>query len=90
VNRHKAVALLLSSAIIFIIGIYLIDLNPFQLALPAGPTFDIDEVDAIAQAVGDIISSYRAIDVLIQVTLLLAAVVGATALFRQRPEEDAH
>ena len=89
-NSHKAVALVLSLVIIYIIGIQLIDLIPFQLGTPVGTTFPIDAIDAIAQAVGDTISTFRAIDVLIQVTLLLAAVIGATALFRARPEGDTH
>ena len=73
--KHKIAAILLSGiAFVLIVG-QLVDFTAFGFGLPSSAS---DPVTAMA----DWLWSYRTIDVLIQGTLLLAAVLGASAMFR--------
>ena len=79
--RYKFAALLLGSLIFLLIIGQLMDLTPFPLGSPLLLPVDTN------QAVADWLGSYRAIDLLIQVTLLLAAVMAASAMFRSARTE---
>lgn len=74
--RYRLAALLLGSLIFILIVVQLVDLSTFTLGSP--PELPTDTNSAVANWLG----SYRAIDLLIQVTLLLAAVMAASAMFR--------
>ena len=82
--RYKIAAILLSGvAFVLIVG-QLVDFTAFAFGVPSS---DPDPVTAMA----DWLWSFRTIDVLIQGVLLLAAVMGASAMFRgtNSLEEDA-
>ncbi|MBN2227993.1 MAG: hypothetical protein JW779_00245 [Candidatus Thorarchaeota archaeon] len=79
--RYKIAALTLGVLILVLIIGQLIDYSTFSLALPLLDYIDAN--DAVAQWLG----TYRAIDILAQVTLLLAAVMGASAMFRTAQRE---
>ncbi len=89
--KYKIAGALLSLIIIALIGVQLVDFTAFTIGFPAGPLLPSSWWEQIGQAVGSTLWSYRVIDVLIQATLLVAAVVGASAMFRsmRREEEDA-
>jgi hypothetical protein len=79
--RYRIAALLLSGiAFVLIIG-QLVDFTAFSLGLPSSAP---DPVTAMA----DWLWSYRTVDVLIQGILLLAAVMGASAMFRGTVEHE--
>ena len=80
--RYKIAAVLLSLILLILVGINLLELTAFELAAPSGTTFDIVDWEGIGSTVGDWLWSYRSIDLLVQVTLLFAAVIGASAMFR--------
>ncbi|TXT54902.1 MAG: hypothetical protein BAJATHORv1_50155 [Candidatus Thorarchaeota archaeon] len=88
--KHKIVAAVLSLVIIILVGYQLIDFSAFVLGTPAGGTQPADLANAgqVLGVIRDWISSYRAIDVLIQATLLLAAVMGVSALVRSMYMEE--
>ena len=79
--RYKIAAILLSSIAFLLIVGQLVDFTAFGFGLPSSAP---DPVTAMA----DWLWSYRTIDVLIQGTLLLAAVLGASAMFRSTTQED--
>ncbi len=79
--RYKAAALFLSIIAMAMIAAHLLDFSVFPLGAPASSP------DPIA-SVADWLWSYRTIDVLIQGVLLLAAVMGASAMFRMRHTEE--
>ena len=80
--KYKVFALILVVVMIVIIGSQLIDFTAFVHGTPAGTLYDAGAWEEIGDAIADILWSYRAIDVLIQATLLLAAVMGASAMVR--------
>ncbi len=81
-NWHKVAAALLSLVILLLVGVYLVDYTPFALGQPPGTTTAADAWRTTAELLAEWLWSYRVIDVLIQVTLLLTAVLGASAMFR--------
>ncbi|MHA1781364.1 MAG: hypothetical protein ACTSYL_10950 [Candidatus Thorarchaeota archaeon] len=87
--KYKIVAGLLSLIIIALIGIKLVDFTAFTIGAPAGPLIAPNLWEQIGNAVGSTLWSFRVIDVLIQATLLVAAVIGASAMFRSMKKEDA-
>ncbi|NHI82906.1 MAG: hypothetical protein EAX81_01195 [Candidatus Thorarchaeota archaeon] len=80
--KYKIAAAFLSVILLLIVGVSLLDLTAFELAAPGGTTFAINDWEGIGRMVGDWLWSYRSIDLLVQVTLLFAAVIGASAMFR--------
>jgi hypothetical protein len=74
--RYKIAAIVLGGLIFLLIVGQLVDLTPFLLGSPLQLPADTN------QAVADWLGSFRAIDLLVQVTLLLAAVMAASAMFR--------
>ena len=74
--RYRITALVLGILIFLLVIGQLVDLTPFLFGLPSQLPVDTN------QAVADWLGSFRAIDLLIQVTLLLAAVMAASAMFR--------
>jgi hypothetical protein len=74
--RYKIAAMTLAGLIFLLIIGQLVDLTPFLLGSPSQLPADTN------QAVADWLGSFRAIDLLVQVTLLLAAVMAASAMFR--------
>ena len=81
--RYKIAALVLGGLIFSLIIGQIVDLTPFLLGAPSQLPADVN------QAVADWLGSFRAIDLLIQVTLLLAAVMAASAMFRSSRTEVA-
>ncbi len=86
--KYKIFAFILAVVMIVIIGSQLIDFTAFIHGTPAGTLYDAGAWEEIGAAIADILWSYRAIDVLIQATLLLAAVMGASAMVRAYRRED--
>jgi len=74
--KHKIAALTLGGLTFLLIVGQLVDFTPFLLGSPSLLPADTN------QAVADWLGSFRAIDLLVQVTLLLAAVMAASAMFR--------
>ncbi len=85
--KHRIAAILLSLLMLVIIGAQLIDLTPFALGTPSS-TFPIADWTQVSEALADWIWSYRVVDVMIQATLLLASVLGFSALFRTMRKEE--
>ncbi len=85
--KYKIAAALLSLIIIILIGVQLVDFTAFTIGTPSGPLFAPDTWEQIGQTVGSWLWSYRVFDVLVQVMLLLAAVIGASAMFRSMDKE---
>ncbi len=85
--RYRIAAILLGLLILLIIGVRLIDLAPFALGTPS-VTYPIADWNQISEALADWIWSYRVIDVMVQATLLLASVLGFSALFRTLKKEE--
>jgi len=81
--RYRIAAFLLGILILVLVVGQLIDLNIFVLGTP------LDLPPDTNAAVADWLGSYRAIDILIQVTLLLAAVMAASAMFRASQQKEA-
>ncbi|TFG31920.1 hypothetical protein EU527_11375 [Candidatus Thorarchaeota archaeon] len=79
--RYRIAALLLGALVFLLIIGQLVDLTAFTLGSPIDLPADTNS------AVADWLGSYRAIDLLIQVTLLLAAVMAASAMFRASKRE---
>lgn len=81
--KYKITAIIFSIIALLLIAVQLVDFSVFPLGPPASSP------DPIA-AVADWLWSYRTVDVLVQGVLLLAAVMGASAMFRMRHSgEDA-
>ncbi|TFF84626.1 hypothetical protein EU524_00755 [Candidatus Thorarchaeota archaeon] len=79
--KYRIAAIFLSLTMLALVIIQLVDLPLFPFGTPSSSP------DPIA-AVADWLWSYRTVDVLIQGVLLLAAVMGASAMFRtRRPKE---
>ena len=74
--RYKIAAMTLGVLTFLLIVGQLVDFTPFLLGSPTLLPTDTN------QAVADWLGSFRAIDLLAQVTLLLAAVMAASAMFR--------
>lgn len=79
--RYRIAALLLGAIVFILIVGQLVDFTSFVLGVPSNLPSDVDS------AVADWLGSYRAIDILVQVTLLLAAVMAASAMFRPSTQE---
>ncbi len=79
--RYRLAALILGVLIFILIIGQLVDFSVFVIASPVALPTDTNA------AVADWLGSYRAIDVLVQVTLLLAAVMAASAMFRAYNQE---
>ncbi len=79
--RYRIAALFLCAIVFFLIVGQLVDFTAFVLGTPFNLPTDTNA------AVANWLGSYRAIDVLVQVTLLLAAVMAASAMFRASPRE---
>lgn len=86
--KHKIAAIILSIILVLLIGVQLVDFTAFALSAPIEPLLNPGDWDIIGQRVGELMWSYRVVDVLIQVTLLLAAVIGASAMFRSMRREE--
>lgn len=86
--KYKIAAAILSLVILWLVGATLLDITAFELAAPTGTTFAIIDWEGVGSAVGDWLWSYRSIDLLVQVTLLFAAVIGASAMFRAMRREE--
>jgi len=86
--KHKIAAIILSVIMVLLIGVQLVDFAAFALSAPTEPLLNHADWDIIGQRVGELMWSYRVVDVLIQVTLLLAAVIGASAMFRSMRKEE--
>ena len=86
--KHKIAAIILSIIMVLLIGVQLVDFTAFALSTPTEPLLNPADWDIIGQRVGELMWSYRVVDVLIQVTLLLAAVIGASAMFRSMRTEE--
>ncbi|MGY5862898.1 MAG: hypothetical protein RTU09_11055 [Candidatus Thorarchaeota archaeon] len=85
--KHKIAAIMLSVIMILLIGMQLMDFTAFPLSAPTELLLNPADWDIIGQRVGELMWSYRVVDVLIQVTLLLAGVIGASAMFRSMKKE---
>jgi len=79
--RYRIAALLMGAIIFLLVLGQLIDFSVFTLGSPLELPADTNS------AVADWLGSYRAIDLLVQVTLLLAAVMAASAMFRSSNSE---
>jgi hypothetical protein len=79
--RYRLAALFLSAVILLLVAVQLLDMPVFPFGTPSSSP------DPVA-AVADWLWSYRTIDVLIQGVLLLAAVMGASAMFRMRGAKE--
>ncbi len=86
--RYRAAAFLLSLVIVVLVGSRLVDFSIFSLGAPAGPLLSPDAWDQIGTTIGEWLWSFRVVDVLVQATLLLAAVVGASAMFRSMRDHN--
>jgi multisubunit Na+/H+ antiporter MnhB subunit len=80
--KYKIAAIILSIILVLLIGVNLIDFTAFTLGDPASSPLPLHE------AIADWLWSYRVVDVLVQVTLLFAAVLGASAMFRAMKKEE--
>ncbi|MCF2136566.1 MAG: hypothetical protein K9W43_04920 [Candidatus Thorarchaeota archaeon] len=87
--KYKIVAGLLSLIMITLIGIKLVDFTAFTIGAPTGTLYAPTLWEQIGNAVGSTLWSFRVIDVLIQAILLVAAVIGASAMFRSLKKEEA-
>lgn len=85
--KQRIAAIILSFLILVIIGAQLLDLTAFTLGSPSS-TFPITDWNQISEVLANWIWSYRVIDVMIQATLLLASVLGFSALFRTMKKEE--
>jgi multisubunit Na+/H+ antiporter MnhB subunit len=86
--KHKIAAIILSIIMVLLIGVQLVDFTAFALSTPTESLLNPADWDIIGQRVGELMWSYRVVDVLVQVTLLLAAVIGASAMFRSMRKEE--
>ncbi|MGQ4870913.1 MAG: hypothetical protein ACP6IT_03645 [Candidatus Thorarchaeota archaeon] len=86
--KYKIAAAILALIVLVLIVGQLTDFTAFAVGAPSGPLLSPELWEQIGQAVGTTLWSYRVIDVLVQVTLLLAAVVGASAMFRSMRKEE--
>ena len=77
--KYKIAAIALGGLIFLLIAGQLADLTPFLLG---SPTLLPTDTNQVGEYVADWLGSFRAIDLLVQVTLLLAAVMAASAMFR--------
>jgi hypothetical protein len=79
--KYKIAAIFLSAVALLLVMFQLLELPVFPFGTPSSSP------DPVA-SVADWLWSYRTIDVLIQGVLLLAAVMGASAMFRVRGAEE--
>ena len=86
--RYRAAAIIFLLILLYLIGLVLVDLAPFALGSPIGSTYDPNAWLEIEQAIRGILPFYRVPDLLIQATLILAAVIGASAMFRLSKKEE--